>query len=303
MASKNILKFILKMAVAGLILAAVIYGIMKVTSPKTSQNDILNKSNNLDITEKYTQSYGDEFVAYAQLSNAANKLRIVNANKINNFLLEHYDYYLTLTLFKNKSTDADKEQIFNLMKSLSSQIDSTIEMAELTKVNGLNNDERLRRLANYANEYFKQTKIFLELNEKLKDYVYKVNYGTYSTGIVYEVQLEMVRDYCKVAFESDIFGKYGKENSVDIICSNSESSFSKVIDKFNARQTDNKNGDKEVKFTERYMDISKQTLKEFYEKTEEGARTEKQNYINSITDITVKNNLTFLLDYMTQNQY
>ena len=31
MASKNILKFVLKMVVAGLILAAVIYGIIKVT--------------------------------------------------------------------------------------------------------------------------------------------------------------------------------------------------------------------------------------------------------------------------------
>ena len=303
MASKNILKFVLKMVVAGLILAAVIYGIIKVTSPKTSQNDLLNKSDNLEITEKYSQSYGSEFESYAQSSTPADRLRIVYANKISNFLLEHYDYYLKLTLFENNSVNADKEQILNLMKSLSSQIDSTIEMAELTKVDGLANDERLRRVTNYANEYFKQIKIFLELNEKLKEYVYKVNYGTNSTGIVYEVQLEMVRDYCKAAFESDIYGKFKRETAVDIICLGSESSLSKVLQKFADRQSDNKNSDKEAKFTELYMDISKETLKEFYEKVEEGTRTEKQNYINSITDTTVKNNLRYLFEYMTQNQY
>lgn len=303
MASKNIIKFVLKMVVAGLIIAGIVYAIIKITSPKTSQNDIINTSNNFDIAQKYSQSFGEEYVSYANGTTPANKSRIVFANKINNFLLKHYDYYLNLTLFENQEQNADKEQIQKLIKSLSNQIDSTLESATLTKVEGLQNDERQRRLSNYANEYFKQTKIFFELNERLKEYVYKVNYNSNSTGIVYEVQLEMVRDYSEVAFNKDIFNKYNTESAVDIITSNSESSFSKVLDKFNARQIDNKNSDKEAKFVERYMDINKQTLKAFFESMEEGARTEKQDYINSITDETVKNNLTYLFDYIKQSGY
>lgn len=303
MASKNIIKFVLKMLVAGLILAGIIYAIIKFTSPKTSQNDILNSSNNFNISQKYTQSYGEDFVTYANGSTNANKIRILYTNRINNFLLEHYDYYLGLTLFQNQEQNADKEQIKNLMKSLSEQIDSTIEMARLTKVDGLQNEERQRRLSNYATEYFKQTKIFFELNERLKSYVYKVNYNSNSTGIVYEVQLEMVKDYCKAAFEKEIFNKYNQTSSVDMITSGTESSFSSVLNKFNERQIDNKNSDIEAKFVERYMDIDKETLKTFYESMEDGIRTEKQSYINSITDTTLKDNLTYLFDYIKQVKY
>ena len=99
MASKNILKFILKMVVAGLIIAGIVYAIIKFTSPKTSQNDIINSSNRFNIAEKYEQSYGEEFVTYANGTINQNKWRIVFANKINRFLLEHYNYYLNLTLF------------------------------------------------------------------------------------------------------------------------------------------------------------------------------------------------------------
>ena len=205
-------------------------------------------------------------------------------------------------MFENGSANADKEQINNLMKSLSQQMESTLECARLTKVEGLQDDERQRRLANYATDYFRQTKIFLELNEKLKDYVYKVNYNSKSTGIVYEAQLEMMRDYCKVAFEKDIYDKFNDSTSTpNILLSNSESSFAKVVEKFNARYTDNKNSDKEVKFAEVYMEIDKQTLKAFYEAIEEGAQTEKTDYINSLTDEGLKLQLTSVFDYMTQS--
>lgn len=310
MASKNIMKFILKMVVAGLILAGIIYAIVKLTSPKTSQNEIINTSNNYNISEKYAQSFGDDFVIYANDAPSPNrKIRLSNANKINYFLLEHYDYYLSLTLFENTEQNADKEQIQNLIKSLSEQTDKTLETARLTKVQNLDNAERQRRLSNYADDYFKQTKIFFELNERLKNYVYKVNYNKTSTGIVYESQLEMVRDYCKAVFDNEIFDKYNDESAVDMITSGSDSSFSKVVYKFNNKSVDNKNSDIETKFVERYMTINKQTLKEFYCAMQEGSRTGKQDYINSITGenptevTTIKESLQALFDYMIQTEY
>ena len=292
MATKRIIKFALKMAVAGLILVGVIFVIKKVTSPKTSQNDIVNATNKYEIGTTYKQSY-DEALDYAQV-NTAQYIRISNANLINDALFENYNYYLNLTLFENKTDTSLKNKVVSKIKTLSNQVKETTDFENMLKTQGLETDELAKRLHNYANNYFEQTKTFLELNDLLKEYVYKVNYKSQITGNIYETQLEMIRDYSKTVFEEDIYQKFSEPNKT-ILTNQDATSFKKVMEKFNARQPHNTNGGLEVKFAERYMTISKTDLYEFYKHT-----SDKQEYINSIQDSTTKSNLTYLLQYLGQ---
>lgn len=296
MATKRILKFALKMAIAGLILAGIIFVIVRATTPKKEKYEIVNASNSYEITTKYSQTY-DNMLQYAP-SATLKYVRIMYTNRINAVLLENYNYYINLTLFENYSNSSLKAQIKTQLKKLAGQIDKTLEMARLTKVEGLQNDERQRRLTNYVADYFEQTKTFIELNDMLKDYVYKVSYGSVTTGNVYETQLEMIRNYAKVAFNHDIYGKYESVGNDTILSDTSSTSFQKVLQKYNDRQTQNTNGDKEVKFTETYMNLSDDVLYEFYSQT-----TNKQEYVNSMEKGTTKNNLIYLFDYISQENF
>ena len=296
MATKRILKFVLKMAIAGLILAGIVFGIVKVTSPKKEKFEIINTSNNCAITTQYSDSY-DGMLQYAP-SATLKYTRIVYTNKINDVLLESYKYYISLSMFENYPNNSLKAEIKNQIKKLSNQISKTIEMAKLVKAEGLQNDEVQRRLTNYVADYFEQTKIFIELNDMLKDYVYEVNYGRVTTGNVYETQLEMIRDFSKTVFNKEIYEKYESQGNDTILLDTSNTSFGKVIQKFNERQANNTNGDKEVKFAERYMDLGDEVLYEFYSHT-----IDKQEYANNVQDSVTKSNLNYLFDYIAQANF
>ena len=71
-----------------------------------------------------------------------------------------------------------------------------------------------------------------------------------------------------------------------------------VVEKFKNRQTVDKNSDKEVKFFDRYFDITDNYLNEFFAHS-----LNEANYVNSVEDVSMKNNLDALYNYLLQHSF
>ncbi len=150
-------------------------------------------------------------------------------------------------------------------------------------------------------EFAEQIKCMFELDELLKNYVYEVNYGMTSTGIVREAQLEMMKDYSKAIFYDSIYGdELDNDSAKSNLTSNEETSFTKAYTKFKNKQELNINGDKETNFAWFYMKIDKQKLNSFYILN----RAEKENYKNNILDdVTEKTYFSALYNYLLEANY
>lgn len=307
MAVKRIVKFVLRLLVVVLLLVGVYFGIKYINDKNNSATDIIVASANKKITQNVAESY-DGLLGKVQ-TNTPQYVRVKNCNDINDFLIEYYNYYASLSCFENGSKDnSARKSVMSTIDKLSSQIETTKYNLNLAKADGLLPLELQRRVESTANAYFEQTKTFLKLADQLKDYVYKVNYNTQNSGIVYEAQLQMVKDYAQTVFDLAIYGHYADDSSqqsYNLLVNAEQSNFSKVMQKFNARASKNTNGNIEVSFADYYMDISSSVLTEFYSKA---TNSDKANYISSLAGesaeaITVHRYLLATYDYIMQTAF
>ena len=281
MTAKRIFGFVLRIAVIVGIILGLYFGISAIVDSKRT-TQISEVSANAGIQQKSaTLNAGIENEidtnSNMTLSRKSLARRCVEINK---FLVEYFDYYVRLSSFENASNVSKKEDIIEKINKLKKQIDES-----QTRLNNLKNctisEERERRFVITLEVFFEETKNLFEIDSLLKDYVYTVNYKTDNTGIVYEAQLEMVKDYCKAVFDEAIYGKHNSSELNNILTNISEkTSFSVVLQKFNTRSQINSNSDVEVYFSQDYMKADKDALKTmFLYETD----NQKQEYITSIT--------------------
>lgn len=305
MTSKRIFKFALRILVVVLIVVGAFYLIKSITDKKNSNNLIANCALQNNLQQKTEQStdgllekVGDNRVAYAIIN---------NCKTINGVLVEYYNYYVNLTGFENAPDDSMQQQILKDISNLSKKIDNTIELLNQAKNPQVasKTEEVAKRVRNTTLSYIKQTEMFFNLDNLLKQYVYKINYQTDCTGSVYEAQLEMAKDYCFVAFTNGIKGHYDDSGIELILTSGEDSSFSSVIKKFNNRQKNNVNGDKELKFATNYYHIDATELTKFYSYNDAG----KNGQINTMVASDVADTklmgtyLKILYEYICQGAY
>jgi hypothetical protein len=296
MAIKNIVKFLLKMAIAGAVLAGIIFLVIHFTSSKSS-TDIVDKSYKNEIVAKYEASF-DGLNEYAEPNSV--KARLLGAtNQINKVLVEYYNHYITLTGFEKKSS-AKKEIILNKMDTLLGQIAQTTNLLNLTKSQAIQNNEaeKTQRFNNTLDAYVKQTKTLFEIDDLLQEYVFETNYQSTYSGITYDTQLEMMKDFSKYVFDTDIYGQLDRSYVGQSISYAGENGFAKVVTKFLNRQKVEVNGDKETKFVDRYFNITNEYLNNYYSKTNDA-----MDYISSVDDATMRNNLDALYKYLIQSAY
>ena len=281
MTAKRIFSFVLRIVVVVGIVLGLYFGISAIVeSKRTTQISevsalakIDQKSNTLN-TEIEAELDGNHDLAASRETVAR---RCVFINK---FLIEYFDYYVRLASFENSPNGEQKANIIEKINQLSKQINES-----QTRLNNLKNcsiaEERERRFVRTMEVFFEETKNLFEIDELLKDYVYKVNYKTDCTGIVYEAQLEMLKDYCKAMFDEYIYGKHENVGETDpLTTSLYNTSFTSVLNKFNGRGPLDTNSDVEVYFAQDYMKINKDALKTmFLFRTD----TQKEEYITSIT--------------------
>ena len=292
---KNIIKFILRMAVV----AGIVIGIVFAINHFTGRKDALlvsNKSVDSNIVERYVESATD-VESYIE-SNTAKRKRIDALNKINTVLIEYYNHYLTNSIFENSKDEGLAKSIVKEIEILETKIDNTKYYMNLAKSNGISQTERDLRVNNVINFYLAQTEQLFKINDMLKNYVYKVNYKFTSPKSVYEVQLEMIKDYSKYVFDNEINGKINADNLGDTLSSPQQNGFLKVYEKFMNRQKFSVNGDKETKLFDRYSSITNEYLTEFYNHV-----FDQQGYIESVEDMSMKNNLDALYNYIMQSSF
>ena len=292
---KNIIKFILRMAVV----AGIVIGIVFAINHFTGRKDALlvsNKSVDANIVERYVESATD-VESYIE-SNTAKRKRIDALNKINTVLIEYYNHYLTNSIFENSKDEGFAKSIVKEIEILETKIDDTKYYMNLAKSNGISQTERDLRVNNVINFYLAQTEQLFKINDMLKNYVYKVNYKFTSPKSVYEVQLEMIKDYSKYVFDNEINGKINADNLGDTLSSPQQNGFLKVYEKFMNRQKFSVNGDKETKLFDRYSSITNEYLTEFYNHV-----FDQQGYIDSVEDMSMKNNLDALYNYIMQSSF
>ena len=296
MATKNIVKFLLRLVVAAAIIVGAVFLVSALTSKRDSEV-ILKASIKNEISVKYKSAY--EGLLAKTETNTVKYIMISSCNKINDVLVEYYDYYLNMTSFEHKQNDSKRDQIVKKIEKLSTKIDDTSQSVKLLNTSGLGQNEYNLRWINATNNLVDQTKLMFEIDDLLQEYVYETNYQLTSTGIVNEAQLEMMKDYAKVAFDRNIANNVTEQESPTILVANEETSFAKVINKFFNRQKKNTNGSVETNFASEYMNIDLSLLTPFYAFNE----SEKQAYIASIEDVTERNLVDRVFQYMAQSSF
>lgn len=301
MAIGRIVKFVLRLAVAAAVVVGGYFLIRHFTTKGANATEIIDKNQSQEIAVKYEESY--EGLAGEAPANSPQKTRILTTDKINAFLLEYYDHYLTLTAFQSKESEELKNEILKKTESLADKIANTKkQLAKLKEAPNLPGyeDERAERLKVTANFYFEQTKEFFALDELLKDFVIATNYGSKNLFTIYEIQLEVVKDYAKYVFDNAIYGKFDEDSAGSLILDTSATSFTKVLEKFNNRQVVSRNSDKEAKLILRYPVIQKSELLTYFSYV---TVIEKAEYINSLENQTTRQAFEFLNDYLAQENY
>lgn len=299
MAVKRIVKFVLKMVVAAAVVVGGYFLIKHFTSKSESATDIINKSQTQEIAVNYQNSY--DGLINSATANTPQRTRIYQTNNINKLLLEYYNHYMTLTGFQSKNSDATKNEIIKQMENLLEQTKITkshLDTLKSTPDSANYEAEKNERLRVVANDYFEQTKMFFELNDTLKNYVIQTNYGSENLFTVYEMQLEIVKEYAKYVFEQEIYGKYNESSGGALITSTNSTSFSSVLEKFNQRQVANRNSREETRLFLRYSVIEKADLYNYFSHI-----SDKAEYINSIENQTKKQAMEFLHNYLLQDKF
>ena len=294
MAAKRIVKFIIKMIVTAGIVVGAYFGISALVN-KPNTNNIINASTNVSLVTKLQESHTD---VVSDNVNLQPKIDVLD--KINIAMLDYYDYYISLTPFKKYNSDISEGAIINKIDELSKQVELTTRYN--TSINSsTNNALKQEKVLLTAKEYAKQTKLLFELNDLLKRYIYQGCYNLTSTGIVYEAQLEMIKDYSRAVFNFAIEDKINynipenilKEGNIE----HTSASFIDVMYKFNDRQTLAVNGNVEVSFVQYYDKMDKTELNSFYLLN----NTQKEEKVShGIDDITKKMYFDSLLQYLKQ---
>ena len=277
MAAKNIFKFFLKLIVAAGIVAGAYFGISALINSKDNSNQISTTSQGLNIVANL-QNSGQSLASKSDYNTSAKLLRL---NDITNVLIDYYNHYVNLSSFENHSDNSAKEQIISKIKELDQKIKTT--QNSLTLIDSSSNDTvKKQRIQISAGYYINQTQAFFELDELLKDYVYKVNYNVSVSGIVYEAQLEMMKDYCKAMFDEYIVKAIGDTSVLSnlLVDKSNQTNFLAVLQKYFNKQELNVNSDTEVHFAWYYMNIDKSQLNGFYKLN----HIEKSNYKNSFSE-------------------
>ena len=292
MAAKRIFKFILKMIVAAAIVVGAYFGISAIANRGGNPNNIIDVSNSENISVKLVSSHDG---LQSEDANLQTKINVLD--NINIVLLDYYNYYMMLTPYKNYPSTVGDDVLINKIKELSNQINSTSRFNLMTKVSVTNNATlKEQRILLTAKEYAKQTKLLFEVNELLRQYVYESNYNLSSTGVVYEAQLEMIKDFAKAIFN------YGLDEKIDItvpenvLQSGENTSFLSTFNKFRNRQSLAVNGNLEVSFVKFYNEMSKEDLSSFYILS----LSEKQIVVNNKSE-RQKMYFNSLLEYIKQD--
>lgn len=292
---KNIIKFILRLVVAGAVVGGIVFAIIHFTA-KDNKTNIIDKSYNAEIVAKYQASY-DGLSNYAT-ANSNNAKLLSATNSINEVLIEYYNHYITLTAFSKNV--ANSEDILTKMDNLVIKINYTTNLLNLTKSEliGDNPTERQQRFNNTLGALIEQTKLLFEIDDMLQQYVFENVYGTTYSGVTYEAQLEMVKDFSRYVFDAEIEGHLNAENIGTALTYAGENGFFKVLTKFKDRQTVDKNSSYETKFVDRYFDITEDILNGYYQTT-----TDASQYVAGIEDETMKNNVDALYNYLMQTSF
>ena len=296
MALKRIIKFVLRLVVAAGIVVGAYFGITALFGGKNKANTIVNVARETKISTEAKASANN---LYNQSSDYNLKIKITVMNDINNVLIEYFDYYVNISCYENHPNEAKRSEVENKIKEAREKIKATREYMAL--VDSANESIKQQRVLLTAKQYAEQIKFMFELDELLKNYVYEVNYGLTSTGIVIEAQLEMMKDYSKAIFYDAVYGEELEKNSTkSSLTTNEESSFTKTYTKFMNKQKLNINGDRETTFTWFYMKMDKNKLNSFYVIN----RTEKEYYKNNmIDDVTEKMYFSALYNYLLEANF
>lgn len=304
MAIKRIIKFLLQMAVAAGLVVGAYFGIKAIIDAKNGNNYIAQASQSQQVEAKVTYARdarvnisGTDKSLYEITTSYVLRYKITGLNRMNQVLLDYYNHYISLTGFENASNGGKRNQILSKIDELIKQADKTKYYLDLIKTAN-SNELRENRVKFTTEEYVKQTEILIQLDELLKDYVFEVNYKTDNSGIVFEAQLEMIKDYSKAVFYKEVKNHLNEASS--LLVNTNSSDWAKVVDKFIYRQKVNINSDTEAHFAWQYMKIDKEKLNEFYVLN----HADKANYYNEF-NINNSNWKYFqnLYAYLTANSY
>ncbi len=300
MATTRIVKFILKLAVAAAIVVGGFFGIKALVNAHNKNNLISNTSTSLNISKSVLETPTKFTEEEGRSSSYITNTKIGKIISINAVLVDYFDYYVSLTPFEQKANESLRDEIVSKINELSNKIDTTKN--SLNFINStISSQSKEERIVYSANLYIEQTKLLFEIDEMLQKYVYEVNYGVSVTGIAYEAKLEMIKDYCKTAFNSWIVDKMERADELDgkLVDKDKETNFAKVLDKYFEKQDFDVNGDEEVHFSWYYMNIDKSKLNDFYKLND----AEKNDYKNSLSDETEWTYFSSLYKYLNRTSF
>ena len=295
MALKRIIKFVLQMAFVAAVLVGG-YFLIKSWTQKNTDSELIAATT---ISRNFTSEVNASKDGIWENSTGSLKSRMNALNKINSVLLRYYDYYVKLSLFENEKSASTRNQVLSKFNEMMEMVADTKEYVKLFATS--NSEVLPQRVRLAAGAYVEQTKTFFELVELLKNHVYTANYGLQSTGVVYEAQLEMMKDYCKTAFTQGIYGKLDNVNSSDILTVDEETSFVRTLNKFNTKYSSdnikNVNSTVEIMFSKFYMSLEKDKLNTYYNYI---SKNDKSNYVSAIEDQTQRLGFGYLQQYLLQ---
>lgn len=281
---KNIFKFILKLAIAAVVVVAVVFGINAITTPNQSATDITNlvaqnktvqnwQNASLNIYSITTQNN-----SHYSGTNKASETVIKNIEKVDEILIEYFDYYINLTCFENKTDSSLKSKLTKQINELNAKIADTQKY--LNNVNSASStayQEINTRIVKMFEAHCKQIQSMFDVCNTLQQYVYKVNYNQTSCHNKTEAVLEMMKDYSKVIFEKCINNNIYGTNDLSLLNESAETSFSSAYTKFVQMSNSNNNSDIETSFEISYFQINSQFLNQYFGLNS----TNKTNYVGN----------------------
>lgn len=324
---KKTIKFILKMAVAALILCIAIYGVYSLVKPDSSNENLININNTLKADMHNSHKDFANLVLSNNSSYTGNdKVNYdiaVSMEEISDFLEEYYNYYINLTVFVKSSDGALAGKIKDNINSLTSLVQKTGKnILDVKNVTATNYTEKNSRLKKVFNSFAEQISLSFETCNLLKQYVYKTNYQTNQFVTTKEAVMEVILDYSKTVFDEAINENYNAQKSITLLAENGVTSWKSVLAKYNAMDNLDNNGSVEARLVMSYSVINKTFATEFYKNNTEATRlsyvnssaelftapavdgeTELEREARELEGISQKNYVAYLYQYINQSTY
>ena len=288
---KKIIKWILQLVVCAAIVVGLVFGIKALVKKDLNNMQLVNSSNNLNISQKLNNStagFVDKVVALSYSGgDKVNEDVSKSLEKINNVLTDYYNYYIDLTAFAyqnvaNINLEAD-------LNALSNTLNTSIQYLNDAKVSGINADETNKRLIKAYNALSQQVETLFKTCENLKTYVYVNVYKTEVCSHNNEAVLEVLKDCAKVVFEKEIKNCSNASNGLELVNSAENLSFNKLYDNYIARSEINSNTEEEIKFMAYYMQLKDEFKQEYYSKS----LADKNTYIADEINFQILNDEVF----------